>query len=88
VAPYYTINDNHVPGQVYVDTSITRSFMIANTMRSEAFISVTNLFDTDPVLTANPANLGAENTPGYPQTNRNLYDVLGRTYRVGLRVDW
>ncbi len=40
------------------------------------------------MLTANPANLGAENTPGYPQTNRNLYDVLGRTYRVGVRLDW
>ncbi len=87
-APYFTVNDNHIPGEVFVDASITRKFNIADTMKSEAFLSVTNLFDTDPVRTANPANLGAENTPGYPQTNRNLYDVLGRTYRVGVRLDW
>jgi outer membrane receptor protein involved in Fe transport len=87
-SPYFTINDNHVPGQIYVDASVTRSFMVADTMHSEAFLSVTNLFDTDPVLSANPANLGAENTPGYLQTNRNLYDVLGRTYRVGVRLNW
>jgi iron complex outermembrane recepter protein len=88
VAPYFTVNDNSIPGELYVDASITRGFTIANTMKSEAFLSVTNLFDTDPVLTANPGNLGAENVPGYPQTTRNLYDVLGRTYRVGVRLDW
>jgi iron complex outermembrane recepter protein len=87
-APYFTINDNHISGEIYVDTSITRGFTIGGTLKSEAFLSVTNLFDTDPVLTANPAGLGAENTPGYPQTTRNLYDVLGRTYRVGIRLDW
>jgi outer membrane receptor protein involved in Fe transport len=87
-APYFTINDNHVAGATYLDLSITRSFDLATTMKTEAFVSVQNVFDTDPVLTANPANLGAENTPGYPQTNRNLYDTLGRTFRFGVRLDW
>jgi iron complex outermembrane recepter protein len=87
-APYFTVNDNHVAGTTYVDLSITRSFAIANTMKTEAFVSVQNLFDTDPILTANPANLGNENTPGYPQTNRMLYDTLGRTIRLGVRLDW
>jgi len=26
------------------------------------------------------------NIPAYPQTNRNLFDYLGRTYRIGLRL--
>jgi len=87
-APYFTVNDNHIAGTTYVDFSVTRTFDVATTMKTEAFISVQNLFDTDPVLAANPANLGAENTPGYPQTNRNLYDTLGRTFRLGVRLDW
>jgi outer membrane receptor protein involved in Fe transport len=87
-APYFTINDNHIAGTTYLDLSITRSFNLATTMKTEAFVSVQNVFDTDPVLTANPANLGSENTPGYPQTNRNLYDTLGRTFRFGVRLDW
>ena len=87
-APYFTVNNNHIAGTTYVDLSVTRSFNFATTMKTEAFLSVQNVFDTDPVLTANPANLGAENTPGYPQTNRNLYDTLGRTFRFGVRLNW
>jgi outer membrane receptor protein involved in Fe transport len=87
-APYFTINDNHIAGATYLDLSLTRAFDLATTMKTEAFVSVQNVFNRDPVLTANPANLGAENTPGYPQTNRNLYDTLGRTFRLGVRLDW
>lgn len=87
-APYYTINDNHVAGATYLDLSVTRGFDIANTLKTEAVLAVQNVFNTDPVLTANPANLGAENTPGYPQTNRNLYDTLGRIVHVGVRLNW
>ena len=87
-APYFTINDNHVAGATYLDISVTRGFNIASTVKTEAVLSVQNVFNTDPVLTANPANLGAENTPGYPQTNRNLYDTLGRIVHVGVRLNW
>jgi iron complex outermembrane receptor protein len=87
VAPYYTINDNSVKGALYFDTSATFKFDIADTS-GEAFFSVKNLFNKDPVLVGNPANLGAENTVGYPETNRSLYDTNGRTFRVGLRMDF
>jgi len=28
------------------------------------------------------------NTPAYPMTNRGLYDVLGRVYRMGVRFEY
>lgn len=87
VAPYYTINDNSVDGTLYFDVSASYDFTVGP-VGGEAFVSIKNLFNTDPVLVGNPANLGAENTPGYPQTNRSLYDTNGRTFRVGLRVDF
>lgn len=87
VAPYYTINDNSVEGALYWDVSAKFDFEVSS-VRGEAFLSIKNLFNTDPVLVGNPAALGAENTPGYPQTNRNLYDTYGRTFRVGIRMEY
>lgn len=87
VAPYYTISNNKVDGEIYFDASVTYGFTVAK-VDGEAFLSIRNLFNTDPVLVGNPNSLGAENTPGYPQTNRNLYDTNGRTFRVGLRLDF
>ena len=85
VSPYFTINDNHIDGATYFDLSASYSFKV-NKADSEAYVSIRNLFNKDPVLTSNPNNLGAENTVGYLQTNRGLYDVLGRVFRVGLRM--
>jgi iron complex outermembrane receptor protein len=87
VAPYYTINDNSIEGAIYYDVSATYKFEVAG-VGGEGFLSIKNLFNSEPVLLGNPANLGAENTVGYPQTNRNIYDTLGRTFRVGLRLDF
>ncbi|MEW6019977.1 MAG: hypothetical protein AB1760_18110, partial [Pseudomonadota bacterium] len=87
--PYYTINDNHIDGALYFDVSATYGFDIGDSgAAGEAYLSIRNLFNTDPPLTANPANLGAENTVGYLQTNRTLYDVLGRTFRLGVRLSF
>ncbi|MDP2213719.1 TonB-dependent siderophore receptor [Phenylobacterium sp.] len=86
-APYYTINDNSIEGALYFDASATYAFDLGQSGASgEAYISIKNLFNNDPPLTANPNALGAENTVGYLQTNRSLYDTLGRTFRVGLRL--
>jgi len=46
------------------------------------------MFDTDPALVVNPSGQGSENRPAYLQTNRNLYDVMGRNYRLGLRFQF
>ncbi|WP_189486265.1 TonB-dependent receptor plug domain-containing protein [Asticcacaulis endophyticus] len=87
VAPYYTINDNTVDGAVYFDVAVNRVIEIGG-VKAEAYLSIKNLMDKDPVLLSSPANLGAENTPAYLQTNRGLYDVMGRVYRVGLRMEF
>ncbi|WP_374570057.1 TonB-dependent receptor plug domain-containing protein [Phenylobacterium sp.] len=86
-SPQYTINDNHLDGALYFDLSASRSFEIGNAS-AEGYISVKNIFNKDPVLTANPAYQGYENTLAYAQTNRTLYDVLGRVFRVGLRMQF
>ncbi len=87
VAPFYTINDNSVDGAIYFDVQAAYDFEVRG-VEGEAFFSVRNLFNSEPTLVGNPNNLGAENTVGYPQTNRNLYDTMGRTFRVGLRMDF
>ena len=52
--------------------------------KTQLFLSVRNIFDKDPVL----VGIGptGNNTPAYPQTNRALYDVLGRVFRMGVRL--
>jgi len=81
----FTINDNHAPGGIYFDASLTKAFSLGPA-ESEFFFSVRNLFDRDPGFAMNPQSTGAENAPAYMGTNRTLYDVLGRTFRTGLRL--
>lgn len=83
--PYFTINDNRVPGAFYVDASVNYTWDLGSSNEVELFFIVRNLLNKAPVLVSDPMYVGAENTPGYPQTNRMLYDVLGRTFRVGFR---
>jgi len=84
VSPHFSINDNHIAGAIYFDGSITRTFGIGK-LESQVFFAVKNLLNKDPPLAVNPDSQAAENTPGYPQTNRDLYDVLGRTFTLGVR---
>lgn len=86
-SPFFTINDNDIDGETFFDLSINYAFE-AGPSSGEVYVSVRNLFDTDPPLTSNPALLGAENTVGYLQTNRTLYDVLGRVIRLGIRLQY
>ncbi|WP_446654872.1 TonB-dependent receptor plug domain-containing protein [Blastomonas sp.] len=79
---FRTINTNHIDGQWYLDLSVTKRFQIASS-EAEVFLYVRNVFDTDPVLVGNGPT--GDNTPAYPQTNRSLYDVLGRVFRMGVR---
>jgi outer membrane receptor protein involved in Fe transport len=82
-ADFRTQNTNHIPGAIYFDMNASYKFALAGA-KSEVYFSIRNLFNTDPVLVGNgPAG---DNTEAYPQTNRNLYDILGRVFRVGLRV--
>lgn len=78
-----TINNNHIPGAFYLDASVTYRFEVKSA-KMEAFFYIRNLFNTDPVLVGNGPT--GNNTPAYPQTNRNIYDVLGRVFRMGVRM--
>lgn len=78
-----TVNLNSIPGAFYFDMNASYNFEVAG-VATQAFLSVRNLTNKDPVLVANGPT--GNNTPAYPQTNRALYDVLGRVFRMGLRI--
>jgi outer membrane receptor protein involved in Fe transport len=78
-----TINDNHIAGAFYFDLNANYKLNVGGT-KSEVFLSVVNILNKDPVLTA--IGPTGNNTTAYPNTNRDLYDVLGRVFRMGIRV--
>jgi iron complex outermembrane recepter protein len=78
-----TINNNRIPGAFYLDFQTNYSFEVG-AAKAQAFLSVRNLFNRDPVLVGNGPT--GNNTPAYPQTNRNLYDFMGRVFRFGVRL--
>ncbi len=77
-----TINDNSLPGAFYMDASVSYKFNW-NDIGLETFFSVQNLADKDPAMVpAGPAGLSYASPP----TNPALYDVLGRMFRLGVRM--
>ena len=80
-----TINNNQIAGQWYVDASITKKVKLGGS-KVDLFLYVRNLLNSDPVLVGNGPT--GNNTPAYPMTNRSLYDVLGRVYRMGVRFEY
>lgn len=73
------IDDNHIPGATYVDLAGSYRFPYGGENSVEAYFKVENLLDRDPATVAG-ANISAL------QTNPALYDVVGRNYRIGVRV--
>jgi iron complex outermembrane receptor protein len=82
-----TINDNSISGEWFFDGYVSKGFSLAGG-EGEVFLSVKNLFDTDPVLVPYPENQGSENRAGYLPVNKNLNDWLGRNWRMGMRFDF
>jgi len=76
-----TINDNSIKGAFYVDASLSQDFEM-NGRKLQLFFAVSNLFDKDPPVVA-PGPAGSAYAT--PATNQSLYDLLGRTYRIGAR---
>ncbi|HLT91809.1 MAG TPA: TonB-dependent receptor [Woeseiaceae bacterium] len=82
-----TINRNHIDGAFYVDTSISYAFDLGRFQdAAEVQFSVYNLLNKDPVLVANGPS--GRSTPAFPQVTRDYYDVLGRTFRLSLRLQF
>lgn len=79
-----TVNFNQINGAFYLDASIARTFQIGRA-ETELFLAVNNLTNEDPEIVAHgPAGTAY----GNPSTNQGLYDILGRTFRVGARFNF
>ncbi|WP_299651385.1 TonB-dependent receptor [Sphingomonas bacterium] len=76
-----TINDNRIKGAFYLDAATSYEVKIGE-RTLQLFLSVNNLLDKDPSLVA-PGPAGSAYAT--PATNQSLYDLLGRTYRFGVR---
>ncbi|WP_304714922.1 TonB-dependent receptor domain-containing protein [Phenylobacterium sp.] len=78
-----TINDNHVDGAFYVDLAMTYDLKVLQ--KTEAFVSISNLFNRDPeIVPQGPAGTAY----GNPSTSQGVYDILGRVFRVGVRFEY
>jgi outer membrane receptor protein involved in Fe transport len=71
-----TINSNTMPGELYIDFG-TR-YAVTDTL--SAFFKVDNLFNRDPAPSPQ-TNTGIDVNPA-------LYDVIGRTFRLGVRYNF
>ncbi|MHB1207477.1 MAG: TonB-dependent receptor domain-containing protein, partial [Rhodospirillaceae bacterium] len=77
-----TVDFNHVPGVVYLDTSLTYKLPITDDISTEIFFNVRNLLDKDPPPTPSTALQQTGGTWGFQAYK---YDVIGRAYRLGVR---
>jgi iron complex outermembrane receptor protein len=80
-----TTNENDIDSAFYLDASATYAFTVGPA-EAEAFLSIRNLLNTDPERVGNGQD--GNNTPAYPQTNRVLYDTMGRVFRLGVRMSF
>ena len=73
------IDDNSIPGATYYDLAGAYRFKLADENSLEVYLKIENLLDEDPAVVA------AANISGL-QTNPAIYDVIGRAYRLGVRM--
>ncbi|MCZ8132805.1 MAG: TonB-dependent receptor [Steroidobacteraceae bacterium] len=79
-----TINTNRIAGAFYLDAFASYSLDVAGA-ESQVFFKVLNVADRDPVV----VGLGPGDSSNVePGINRALYDYLGRTFKIGFRMQW
>ena len=71
-----TYDNNHVSGLFYADLNVTQDVHFGGSKDAQFFVNVTNLFNRWPLLV--PETGLAANT--------TYSDMLGRTFRVGVRI--
>jgi iron complex outermembrane receptor protein len=76
------IEDNTVASRSYTNLNLSYDFEWNNTT-AQAYFYVGNLFDEDPPLLAGGVG-GTSARASY--TNEGIFDVLGRTYTLGIQV--
>jgi iron complex outermembrane receptor protein len=77
-----TVNNNQIDGAFYVDAYAAYQLNFADA-ESEIFLRITNLFDKDPPIVARGPS---DSSQVEPYTNQGLYDVIGRSFRLGVRL--
>jgi outer membrane receptor protein involved in Fe transport len=78
---HITVSNNHVDGATYFDLSTAYKLHMDGS-EAELFLSVRNLMNKDATLLL----IGPGNTSfDFPETNNQMYDVLGRVFRAGIR---
>jgi outer membrane receptor protein involved in Fe transport len=82
---YRTINDNHIAGATYLDASLRIRFK-SGTHDGAVTVIATNILDKAPVPVGNGPD--GNNWPAYAQTNRLLYHVVGRVFRMSASVNF
>lgn len=78
------IDDNGVSSVFYTDLNLTYAGETEAGLGWELFANVTNMFDRAPPVTPYFSAFNGAST----QINPNLFDILGRRYVVGMRVDF
>lgn len=73
---------NDIPSRMYTDATLSYTFERFGG-EFETYLTVTNLFDQDPPLIPGAGQPGQ----AFP-TNISIYDVFGRTYTAGVRVEF
>jgi outer membrane receptor protein involved in Fe transport len=74
-----TTDNNHIAGAFYLDTALSYKVTGSTTL----FVTVENALNRDPPAVATTQNVG--NAP--KGINQTLYDVIGREYRAGVRLE-
>lgn len=74
-----TVDTNQVAGYFTSDVSLAYRFYQDGQNNAEAFLTIDNVLDKDPARLPQTGNAYS------PHTNANLYDVLGRVFRGGIR---
>ncbi|MDZ4375300.1 MAG: TonB-dependent receptor [Phenylobacterium sp.] len=78
------VDDNHVDAIAYFDLRTSYDFNVRG-VEMRASFNIDNLFNTDPrIIPATPGTV--QYTRSWPATRIDIYDVLGRSFRAGLRA--
>jgi hypothetical protein len=77
----WDVANNHVPSVTYYDARLSYDIKFGSTI-VQLYGVVNNIFDKAPPLA--PSYVGLSSAP--IQTNQSLYDVLGRRFTVGLKL--
>ena len=77
----WDVAKNHVPSVTYFDARMSYDITVG-TSALQLYAVVNNIFDKSPPIVATYNALGS--APG--QTNQTMYDVLGRRFTVGIKL--